>query len=198
MQQSTHDQLRAERIEKLVQTVSAFSDPYIHETVQELLQILLDMYGEGLSHILELTAHAKVPGSELIKKFMEDELIVSLLLIHDLHPTDIKTRIQQALNEIRPYLQSHGGNVELLRVEEGVAYLRLDGSCHSCQPSDIILKQMVEEAIYKVAPDLDRLEVDDITSQPQGTSKPVTFIPTRRNHDSAHLLAQGQGSKDKR
>jgi len=193
MQQDTHDQLRAERIETLIQEVNSFSDPHARETVQELLQTVLDMYGEGLARILELTMHAKVPGFELIKKFTSDELIGSLLLLHDLHPVDINTRITRALNEVRPYLKSHGGNVELIRVEEGVAYLRLDGSCQGCAASTITLKQTIEEAVYKAAPDLDRLEVEGVTDPPQVTSMPVTFVPTRRNRESVHLMAPGKG-----
>ncbi len=189
MQQDTHDQLRAERIEELVQKVSTFSDSYMRETVEDLLQALLDMYGEGLARILELTTHAKVPGFELIKKFTDDELIGALLLLHDLHPVDIKTRIVRALNEVRPYLQSHGGNVEFIKVEEGVAYLRLNGSCHSCPSSTITLKQTIEEAIYKAAPDLDGLEVESVAEQPRVTSMPVTFI----NREHAHLKAPDKG-----
>jgi hypothetical protein len=64
MQQDTHDQLRAERIETFIQEVNTFSDQHTRETVEELLQALLDMYGEGLARILELTMHAKVPGFE--------------------------------------------------------------------------------------------------------------------------------------
>ena len=192
MQQDTHDQLRAKRIETLVQEVSTFSDPHTRETVEELLQAVLDMYGEGLARILELTMHAKVPGFELIKMFTNDELIGSLLLLHDLHPVDIKTRVTRALNEVRPYLRSHGGNVELIRVEGGVAYLRLEGSCQGCSASTITLKQTIEEAVYKAAPDLDRLEVEGVTDPPRVTSMPVTFVPTRRNRESAHVMAPGK------
>jgi Fe-S cluster biogenesis protein NfuA len=193
MQQDTHDQLRAERIETLVQEVSTFSDPHVRETVEELLQALLDMYGEGLARILELTRHAKVPGFELIKAFADDELIGSLLLLHDLHPVDIKTRVVRALNEVRPYLKAHGGNVELLKIEEGVAYLRLEGNCNGCAASSITLKQFIEEAIYKAVPDLDRLEVEGVTDPPRVTSRPVTFVPTRRNRESVHLTVPRKG-----
>jgi len=193
MQQDTHDQLRAERIETLVQEVSTFSDPHVRETVEELLQALLDMYGEGLERILELTRHAKVPGFELIKAFADDELIGSLLLLHNLHPVDIKTRVVRALNEVRPYLKAHGGNVELLKIEEGVAYLRLEGNCNGCAASSITLKQIIEGALYKAVPDLDRLEVEGVTDPPRVTSRPVTFVPTRRNRESVHLTVPGKG-----
>lgn len=193
MQQDTHEQLRAKRIEILTQEVSAFSDPHARETVEELLQALLDMYGEGLARILELTTRAKVPDFEPLKAFADDELIGSLLLLHGLHPVDIKTRVTRALNEVRPYLKSHGGNVELVKIEGGVAYLRLEGSCHGCAASTLTLKQTIEEAIYKAAPDLDRLEVEGVTDPPRATSMPVTFVPTRRKREGAHPATPGQG-----
>jgi Fe-S cluster biogenesis protein NfuA len=193
MQQDMQDQMRAERIEKLIQEVSTFSDPHTRETVQELIQSILDMYGEGLARILELTMQAKAPGFELVKMFAHDELVGSLLLLHDLHPVDIEIRIARALDEVRPYLKSHGGNVELVKVEGGVAYLRLYGSCNGCPASTITLKQTIEEAIYKAAPDLDRFEVDGVTDPPPVTGIPVTFVPPRRNRESAHLTAPGRG-----
>ncbi len=193
-QQDTHDQLRAERIETLVQEVNAFPDAHVRETVGELLQELLDMYGEGLSRMLELTEHAKTSGFGLIKTFSEDELIGALFLLHDLHPVEIKTRVMRALSEVRPYLQSHGGDVEFLRIEEGVAYLRLEGSCNGCSASTATLKQTIEEAIYRAAPDLDGLDVEGVVEEtPRITSKPVTFVPTRKKRESADLTAPGKG-----
>ncbi|HEY0754113.1 MAG TPA: NifU family protein [Ktedonobacteraceae bacterium] len=194
MQQDTHDQLRARQIELLTQEVSRFSDPHTREVVQELLETLLDMYGEGLARILELTRLAKVPGFELIKTFADDELIGALLLLHDLHPVDIKTRVMRALNEVRPYLKSHGGNVEFVKAEAGVVYLRLEGSCHGCAASAITLKQTIEEAIYRAAPDLQGIEVEGVTEPPpRVTSKPVTFVPTRRKREDLPLTAPGKG-----
>ncbi len=54
-----------------------------------------------------------------------DEVVAGLLLLHGLHPLDVETRVRQALESVRPLLRSHGGNVELLEVREGVVRLRL-------------------------------------------------------------------------
>src|SRR5579875_2607530 len=173
---------RAERIEALIQEVAAFSDPHARATTEELVQALLDMYGEALARMLDLTYESRAAGNDLIELFAQDDLLGSLFLLHDLHPVDIETRVARALVEVRPYLQSHGGNVELLRVEDGVAYLRLEGSCHGCQASTITLKQAIEEAVYKAAPDLDGLEVEGVVEPPHQTGRtmPVTFVPRRQ------------------
>ena len=48
-----------------------------------------------------------------------DELVAHLLLLHGLHPVPLEERVRGALDEVRPYLDSHGGDVELLGVEDG-------------------------------------------------------------------------------
>lgn len=185
MQESMQEhQHRAERIEELLQEVSTFSDPHVSEVIEELVQSLLDMYGEGLKRLLELTLQTEVSSHALVKQFTNDDLIRALLLLHGLHPVDIKTRIVQALDEIRPYLESHGGNVELISVEDGIARLRLEGSCHGCPSSTMTLKSTIEEAIYKAAPDVDSLEVEGVADLPQKPARvgtPVTFIPRKKD-----------------
>ncbi len=182
-----HDR-RAARIETLIQEVATFPDSHARATTEELVQALLDMYGEGLARLLERIADSEASGVALIETFADDDLLGSLLLLHGLHPIDIETRVMQALDTVRPYLKSHGGNVEFISIEDGVARLRLEGSCHGCPSSTLTLKQTIEEAIYKAAPDLDRLEVEgvsDLPRQPARIGTPVTFVPPRRQKNSS-------------
>jgi Fe-S cluster biogenesis protein NfuA len=192
MQQDMQEHRRqAERIEALIQEVATFSDPHARATTEELVRALLDMYGEGLASILELTVQNAASGHALIETFANDDLVGSLLLLHGLHPLDIETRITRALVEARPYLKSHGGNVELVKVEEGIAYLRLEGSCHSCPSSTITLKLAIEEAIYQAAPDLDGLKVEGVTEPPPRlVGIPITFVPPKRNKEKSRPAAQ--------
>jgi Fe-S cluster biogenesis protein NfuA/nitrite reductase/ring-hydroxylating ferredoxin subunit len=194
MQQGLQEQQNvAARIEKLVQEVATFTDPHARATAEELVQALLDMYGEGLVRILELTVQSEASGQALIEKFANDELLGALFMLHGLHPVDLETRVAQALVEVRPYLKSHGGNVELVKVEDGVAYLRLEGSCHGCPSSTMTLKMAIEEAIYKAAPDLDELKVEGVVEPPPRPGKPVAFIPPRRNKNNSGASRQEGG-----
>ncbi len=170
---------QAERIEMLIQEVAAFHDPHARATAQELVQELLNMYGEGLTRLLELTAETEASGIALIDTFATDELLSSLFLLHGLHPIDIETRVLEALDGVRPYLKSHGGNVEFIKIEKGIAHLRLEGSCDGCQSSTMTLKLVIEEAIYKAAPDLDGLQVEGVTEPPARVGTPVTFVPRK-------------------
>ena len=81
----------------------------------------------------------------------------------------------QALDKVRPYLGSHGGNVELLGVEDGVVRLRLQGSCDGCPSSQVTLKYAIEEGIYAVAPDITAIEVEGVVERP--LSLPNGVIP---------------------
>src|SRR6266516_6639987 len=170
----------AARIETLIQEIAAFPDPHARATAEELVKALLDMYGEGLNRLLEITAASEVSGIALINIFAEDELLSALFTLHGLHPLDIETRILQALDEVRPYLKSHGGNVEFVRVEDDIAHLRLEGSCHGCPGSTVTLKLAIEEAIYKAAPDLNGLKVEGVTEPPRQPGTPGTFVPPKR------------------
>jgi Fe-S cluster biogenesis protein NfuA/nitrite reductase/ring-hydroxylating ferredoxin subunit len=195
MHEDMQQQRLAGRIETLIQEVEEFTDAHTRAITGELVQSLLDMYGEGLARIFELIAQVETPDYKLIETLANDDLVGSLLLLHGLHPIDIETRIVQALDGVRPYLKSHGGNVEFVGVEDGVAYLRLEGSCHGCPSSTMTLKLTIEEAIYKAAPDLDRLEVEGVADpprQPGRTGVPVTFVPSRRQKDGSNSSSTEQ------
>jgi Fe-S cluster biogenesis protein NfuA len=118
------------------------------------VQAVVELYGEALARI--------VAGVDPI----EDELVSHLLLVHDLHPVDVETRIRTALEEVRPYLGSHGGDIEFLQVEDGVARLRLGGTCNGCPSSRVTLQNAVEEVVLKAAPELERIEAEGV-AEPQ-------------------------------
>jgi Fe-S cluster biogenesis protein NfuA len=122
----------------------------------ELVQALVELYGEGLARIV---AACDVP--------VEDELVAHLLLLHGLHPVPVEQRVTAALDEVRPHLLAHGGGVELLDVSEGVVRLRLEGACHGCPSSALTLRSAVEEAVMRAAPDVERIEADG-TVEPSG------------------------------
>jgi Fe-S cluster biogenesis protein NfuA len=176
---------KAEHIASLLQQVSTFADQQARAITEELLQAVLDMYGQGIARILELTEQSAKSGQTLIETFASDELLGPLFLLHGLHPIDIETRVERALVAVRPYLKSYGGSIELLKVEEGNAYLRLQGSCHSCPSSTITLKQAIEEAIYSAAPDLNELHVEGVVNPSPQRGIPVTFVPTRRSKENS-------------
>jgi Fe-S cluster biogenesis protein NfuA len=88
------------------------------------------------------------------------------VLLHDLHPLDVGARIQRALDRIRPYLGSHAGGVEYLGVTDGVARLRLEGSCHGCPSSTVTVRLAIEGAVMEAAPEVTEVIVDGMARAP--------------------------------
>jgi Fe-S cluster biogenesis protein NfuA/nitrite reductase/ring-hydroxylating ferredoxin subunit len=99
-------------------------------------------------------------------------------MLYGLHPVDFSTRVLGALEKVRPYLQSHGGNVELMGVDDGVVRLQMQGSCHGCPSSAMTLKLAIEEAIYDAAPDVVEIAVDGVVEARSPTQVPLQI--TRR------------------
>jgi Fe-S cluster biogenesis protein NfuA/nitrite reductase/ring-hydroxylating ferredoxin subunit len=149
---------RVGRVEALLDEVDSLSDPAAREKALEVVQALLDLYGEGLGRIVEHVAAGD--DGRLAEALAGDELVAHLLLLHGLHPVPVEARVRGALEEVRPYLESHGGNVELLAVEEGAVRLALQGSCSGCPSSAMTLKLAIEDAIHKAAPEIDEVIAD--------------------------------------
>lgn len=181
-----------QRIEELAARVEQLADPDARETAQELLAATLELYGEGLERIFQ--ALDAVP--EVRSALVADGVVASLLLIHGLYPVDLETRVQDALASVRPYMESHGGNVEVVSIEEGVLRLRLEGSCHGCRASSATLELAIKRALDEAAPDLLGIEVEGIP-EPVAPSKPLTLLqgsqakPEWQDLDAAAGVASG-------
>ena len=63
------------------------------------------------------------------------------------------------IEEIRPFIQSDGGDIELLKVEDQIVYVRLTGACVGCPSSMITLKQGVEVRIREEIPEVESVEM---------------------------------------
>ena len=174
-------QERVARMETLLGEIETLPDRNTRSKAAEVVGVLLDLYGEGLARMMEVVAEGE-ERERTFDAFAEDELVSHLLLLHGLHPLDLETRVIMALEEVRPYLQSHGGNVELLGVEEGVARLRMQGSCSGCPSSIATLRLAIEEAIQKTAPDLEGIEAEGVAEEPNSVPT-IVAGPTLRKKE---------------
>jgi Fe-S cluster biogenesis protein NfuA len=149
-------QQEVQRIEALLDDLERLGDPAARATATELVQALLDMYGEGLRRIAERVD---------MREPARDELVGHLLFLHGLHPVPVQERVVGALDEMRSYLDAHGGDVRLLGIEDGVVRLQLQGSCSGCPSSAVTLRHGIEEAIHRAAPDVERIEAEDAPAE---------------------------------
>ncbi|HEX2709116.1 MAG TPA: NifU family protein [Solirubrobacterales bacterium] len=162
-----------ERVQGLSERVDRLEDVEARDAAQELVAAVLEMHGVGLAKIGEVLDEAGEAGEQAKRKLISDGVVASLLLIHDLHPVPLEDRVREALEEVRPYMESHDGNVELIDVSEGVVRLRLKGSCDGCPASASTLELAIKEALEKAAPDLAGLEVEGVVE-----SRPAIAEPT--------------------
>jgi len=157
----------ADRIEALLDELAALGDPQARAKAEELVRLLMRLYGGGINRILEIVhAESGAAAERLFSCLADDSLVSSLLVLHGLHPLDVETRILRALDRVRPYLGSHGGDVKLLGVEDGVVHLRLEGSCQGCPSSTVTMKLAVERAIEEAAPEITGIEVEGALAEP--------------------------------
>jgi Fe-S cluster biogenesis protein NfuA len=153
-------QERLQHLDRLLRETEQEADPAARARLQRIVQAILGLHGDALERLLEHVAEAGEAGERILDACARDDVVAGLLLLHGLHPLDLETRVHQALDSVRPYLRSHGGNVELLEVRDGAVRLRLHGSCHHCPSSSVTMQQTVEEAIYARAPEVTAVEVE--------------------------------------
>ena len=133
------------------------------------VQELTEVYGTALSRIL--AAAAGVPS--LLAAFDSDELLRNLMILHGLHPLPVTDRVNRALDQVRPYLHSHGGDVTLLAVADGVARVAFTGHCDGCTSSASTMQAVIRDAVLGVAPELDRVEAEPA----RAPAHPAPVIP---------------------
>jgi Fe-S cluster biogenesis protein NfuA/nitrite reductase/ring-hydroxylating ferredoxin subunit len=177
-----------ERVQRLSERVERLEDSEARDAAQDLVAAILEMHGAGLATIGGVLDEAGPAGEAAKAKLVADPVVASLLLIHDLYPVPLEQRVGEALEEVRPYMESHDGNVELLGVEDGVVRLRLAGSCDGCPASASTLELAIKEALEKAAPDLAGLEVEGLVEErppPSGISLPVLQNGTGNGNGAA-------------
>ena len=176
-----HDvQELSERIDVLLDEVQRRADPALAAKVEELVRAVLALHGAGLEQLLNLLDEPQV------RQLVGDDLVAGLLLLHDLHPDDVATRIQGALDSVRPYLGSHAGGIDYLGIDDdGVVHLSLQGSCDGCPGSTATVRLTVENAVLDAAPEAVAVDVAGMVKEKQSL---LTIEPFRPHRDGWHQL----------
>jgi len=170
-----------DRIQTLLDA-SAAGGAAARERAMQLVGEVTDLYGAGLERMLRVAMSA---DPQLAERFADDDLVASLLLVHGLHPHDVQRRVEDALDSVRPYLGSHGGDVTLLGVVDDVVRLQFAGSCKSCPSSAVTLELTVEDAVRAAAPEIASIEVVAAEAAPSAGVIPAESL-LRRVHQNGH------------
>ena len=165
------------RVQELTERLAQLPDPAARESADELVAAVLELYGKGLERIFAVIDEAGETGAEVKEQLQNDGLVASLMLIHDLYPVPLEDRVREALESVRPYMESHGGNVELLEMKNGTARISLEGSCKTCPASTSTLELAIKQALDEAAPDLEALIVEGAESMQPTVSGNATELP---------------------
>ena len=127
-----------------------------HAALRELETLVETLEREGDERallLLELVDAIHRPGLALLADGRtEEEAAQTLLAMYDLVEVDERILAEEALDGIRPYVESHGGAVELLGVDDGLVRVRMSGACEGCAGSATTLRRGVEAALREAMP----------------------------------------------
>ena len=128
-----------------VERMEGIEDERTREEVLALLEGIDVLHRQSLGRLLELVTN--LGGSGLVERVSQDPVVRTLLEMYDLPEADERTQVESALESVYPYFRSHGGELEVLGVEEGRVRVRLSGSCEGCPGTATTLERVVEEAL---------------------------------------------------
>jgi Fe-S cluster biogenesis protein NfuA len=147
-------------LERLDDLVRAFED-HPDEGVQDgLLDVLraVDVIHRGALDHLRALLDARGLGQEALAD-PHVALLFGLYEAQDDDADDARVRAEAAVAELRPYVASHGGRLEVVAAEDGVVNIRLLGACTACSGSPAALNDLVEQALRANLPEFVRMEV---------------------------------------
>ncbi|GAA0939016.1 NifU family protein [Kribbella koreensis] len=174
----------SERIDVLLDEVQRRAEPEVTDKVEELVRAVLSLHGAGLEQLLARLDEEQVRG------VLEDDLVAGMLLLHDLHPDDVATRIQAALDSVRPYLGSHAGGIDYLGLDDdGVVHLRLQGSCEGCPGSTATVRLTVENAVLDAAPEAVAVDVEGMVAAKKQNLLTIEPFRPRESSEGWHKLS---------
>jgi Fe-S cluster biogenesis protein NfuA/nitrite reductase/ring-hydroxylating ferredoxin subunit len=176
-----------DRIQTLLDASSS-GGAVARERAEQLVREVVELYGAGLSRIIAAVGDRADRGT--VDRLVADDLVASLLLVHGLHPHDLRRRVSDALDRVRPYLGSHGGDVHLRDIAGDTVRLEFAGSCKSCPSSSVTLELAVEDAIRAAAPEVSSIEV---VAPEAGAAASTTVIPAESLLAQVHSRVQANG-----
>ncbi|MET8330606.1 hypothetical protein [Streptomyces sp. NPDC005181] len=167
-----------QRVDELLDRLTTTGDQEVCAAAEDLVRVLMDFYGAGLARIVDRlsTPADRATGYAPLAGLLDDELVSSLLALHDLHPEDIGTRIARALDSVPD-------PVEVVGFDEESGILRLRSSSEAgggggcgCPSTGAAAQRSVEDALACFVP-----EVNQVEMEPSATDRepPLLQIVTR-------------------
>ncbi len=160
-------------------------------TVQALTQAHDDLNKEAFSRLIR-ALKTDPAALTVLKNAVSDEVVYAVLRYHGIVKASLHERVDLALESVRPYLQSHDGNVELVEIKlPDTVIIRLLGACDGCPASSLTLSEGVEKAIKEHCPEITTIKKakGGVTAKPVDGGVTVNFVsPFARNDDKDWLM----------
>ena len=153
-------------------------DPAARAAAEELQGAIEAVHRAGLVTIVRRLREDESTRPALFE-LVDDPVVHLLLSLHGIVRPDPVTHANQVLETVRPQLHSHGGDVSLVRIEDGTAFVRLEGACNGCSMSSVTLRNLVEEALVEGVPAVSAVEV--VANEPTPTLIPVESLRIGRD-----------------
>ena len=173
----------------MAEALTSHRDPEVAQKVGELLDWVDAFHRDGLGRLVEMIRAWR--GEIFLESVAADEITGMFLGAYGLgedpeSAAEAMEAVTAALDELRPYAESHGGSIELDSIADGVVKVKMLGSCDGCPSSSATLSQGVEEALRRRWPDFRRLElVDDAPAAPAEAAPAATTFLHIRGHEGA-------------
>jgi len=159
-----------EHIADLADGLANHPDAEVAERVLELLDWVDAVHRDGLGRMIEMIRAWR--GEIFLESLARDEITGTMLNAYDLgEGLDLEAEaerdkaIEAAMAEIRPLVESHGGDIEIVSVVDGVVSVRMHGTCNGCASSSATLTYGLEAALKTHWPSFRRLEEVDVPAE---------------------------------
>jgi nitrite reductase/ring-hydroxylating ferredoxin subunit/Fe-S cluster biogenesis protein NfuA len=147
----------AKAVDKALLAIHAQA-PDVQKHALDLKSAIEAFHKLGLTRIIQRLKEDP-RGKEILFELVDDPAVYALFQMHGLVREDPTVQAARVLDTVKPYMQSHGGDVELVEVREDTVVVRLSGSCNGCSMSAVTLRNTVEEAIHEHMPQIRNVEV---------------------------------------
>lgn len=177
--------LDSARVAQLLEELERAAGPNTWPRIEEVVQLLVGLYGAGLDRLLRHVERAGALDRELEDRLCGDELLASLLLLHGLHPVPTSERVRRAVAAVGRELGLGPSGVDLVELDdEGRARLRLRSA--GCASSRASVEELLRSAVEQAAPEVTGIDVVD-AGPSLGSDSSLVQIGPRRS-------AEGSGS----
>lgn len=157
-----------DRVGELVERLAQSGDAAVAAAVEELVDWLDAFHRDGLGRLVEMIRGWR--GDLFLEQAALDPVVGELLATYglgvDVDDLAIERTVQAALDDVRPYIHSHGGAVEVVQVADGVVRLRMSGHCDGCTGSDETVARRIAESLRTHWIDFRAVELEPHTAEP--------------------------------